>query len=243
MFSELYIVSIIVIIIIIYWGHQQSEKGMGTPILYIVQTYLYIIISLLIVALITQQLSQREINIDHRHMIMSFLISIFSIFIMHLWSNDSIVMKHVFWVIFVVCMSVIMSPIVNLVSTARMNQNIIIVVITMVLLSVIAYIDKDNMFPSMLKYLVLGLFIMILVELGDLFFFSQTNAYQGRHKIYDIIVIMMFVFFVLADTQSLKVKALQCGHSACIDYPVESTKIFLDIINLFARVTSLRSQD
>lgn len=195
MFSELYIVLISVVIAVICWGHQHSVKGMGTPILYIIQTYMYIVVSLLLVALVTHQISQREINIDIRHMVMSFLIVIFSILIMHVWANDSIIMKHVFWLTFVVCMSVILSPVVNMVSTTRMNQNIMIVVIVMVLLSVIAYLDKNNIFSPMLKYLVVGLFIMILVEFGDLMF------HQDRHKIYDIAVIMMFVFFVLADTQ------------------------------------------
>lgn len=243
MFVSVYIILIVLTLIAIYWGHVKSGQGQGTPSLYIIQTYLYIIISLLIVALTNQQINHYNINIDLRYIVISFLVAISSIFIMHLWSKDSIYTKHIFWIIFIICMGILVAPVVSMVSIDRLNQNILIVVGLMVILSVIAYLDRNNIFPPMTKYLIIGLFVMIIVELSDLFFFSQTDTYHSRNKIYDVIVIMLFVFFVLADTQSLKEKAMQCGHSACIDYPTESTKIFLDILNIFTRVTSLRSKN
>jgi len=130
------------------------------------------------------------------------------------------------------------TPIIK-VSMLRINQNILIVVAIMVILSLIAYFDTQNRFSPILKYLIVILFVLIVVELSHLIF--SPTSYHTWYQFYDIIIILIFCFIILADTQNLKEKAEQCGRSTCIDYPIESTKIFMDILNLFARVSSSRS--
>jgi FtsH-binding integral membrane protein len=136
-------------------------------------------------------------------------------------------------------MGVMMVPIVEL-AMPQIHQNILIVLGIMVILSLIAFFDTNNTFSPFLKYLIVALFVLVVVELSHLFFYPES--YHTWSQVYDIVVILMFCFIVLADTQNLRQKAVQCGRSACIDYPSESTKIFLDILNLFARVSSSRSK-
>jgi FtsH-binding integral membrane protein len=200
---------------------------------------MYIGLSLLIVALTAQQIGKFQVEIDLRHVIISFLISIGSIFMMHSMSTQSIYLEHIFWLVFVICMGVMMVPIIEL-SMPQIHQNILIVMGIMVILSLIAFYDTNNTFSPLLKYLIVILFVLVIVELCHIFFYPES--YHTWGQFYDLVVIFVFCFIVLADTQNLWQKAMQCGHSACIDYPSESTKIFLDILNLFARVSSSRSK-
>lgn len=239
MFGFVYIILILAVIGGIYWGHIQSMKQMGTPGLYIVQTYLYIVLSLLIVALTSQQIGQYHLDIDFRHVIISFLVGIGCIFMMHTMSEQSIYLEHIIWLVFVVAMAVMVFPIIQL-TMPQIHQNVLIVVAIMVILSLIAFFDTQNHFSPILKYLIVVLFVLIVVEISHLLF--NPVSYHTWSQFYDIIVILIFCFIVLADTQNLRENATKCGRSACIDYPSESTKIFLDILNLFVRVSSSRSK-
>lgn len=233
-----YWILILVIIVLIYWGHIKGNHGQGSPFIYISQTYLYIILSFLIVVVVTTYLDKYQVAINFNRLILSFIVSIGAIVTMHLFIHNSIYLEHLIWLIFVICMGIIVYPIIQFSSTMMIQQNVLIVMGIMIVLSAMAYLDTSNYFSTMTQYLCVALLIVLLFEVSDMIFFSGTT--NTRTKIYNVIILIIFAFFVLSDTQRLRQKAIQCGHSACIDYPIESTSIFLDILNIFTNVSSLR---
>lgn len=227
MLSFIYVALILIVIGIIYWGQIQK----GNPSIYMMETYMYVSLSLLIVALTTYQLG--HLKIDSRHVIISAIITFGAIFGM--FQSGTPLFQHLFWLIMTITIGVMIIPIIQL-TMPQIHQNVLIVITLMIILSTIALWDTSNTFSPMLKHMIIILFVLVVVELSHVLFYPES--YHTWSQLYDIVVILVFCFMVLADTQNLRQRAAECGSTPCLNYPIESANIFLDIINLFTRVSS-----
>ena len=79
------------------------------------------------------------------------------------------------------------------------------------------------------------LFAIIIIELSYLLLFGHNDMF---YNIMAVIVITLFVFFILSDTSRLLLesKKLECKTHSCVNYPLKSSKLVLDYINIFVRL-------
>jgi FtsH-binding integral membrane protein len=228
------LILILLTILVMYGGHLWITQGHASPTTYLIQTYLYIIFSFLIIA----SISQIDLPIGVGSMVISSLLAIISIFIIHGWARTSIYWQHLFWIILIICLGIIVYPIIQLLPTRILYQNIVIIIGLTLVLSILAYYDENNHFAPLTQYLIMALWILIIFEVTDRIFFTGSST---RIKLYNIVGLLIFAFLLLADTQKLRQKTAQCGYqSACLNFPIESTQIFLDILNLFTNLSSAR---
>ena len=70
--------------------------------------------------------------------------------------------------------------------------------------------------------------------------YTLLKNYDSTFKMYCYFFIILFTFYLLYDTKKLYVNANLCKEVEGADYVKESMGIFLDILNLFARITGLK---
>jgi FtsH-binding integral membrane protein len=237
---ESLLVTLITVIVTIgvIWG----TSGIHTPEIYMFQTYMYILLSALIVTLTNQTMILKGLTLTMPTILVIFIFGLGLILTIHLIQNS--VTKHLVWILFSVAIGLILSPIIRSVPTSLVNQNIIIVFAIILFLSLIALYDHNNYFASWGGYLTLALIVLIVFNLIAIFWPSDAKTSSENLPIYfkwiNMAAIVIFSLFVLSDTQRLRLAAFECGTTPCIDYPTESMGLFLDAINLFTNMTSLR---
>ena len=239
------------------------RNGTFTCDKYILNTYLYLILAIIFVALFVQVLTHKNVTLftelanNYRYLYLFGLLFalIFSVLGISLTDPKNIVLKHLFWLMFVTFSAILFQPIHMMYIKAGL-QNVIInsLVITFILVSTltaIAFLKPDFIKPSWGPVLFFALLGIILVEL----FAIMTDSYNNR--LINYIVIAIFIGYLLYDTKFMRVRAEKClddcdyhsfnrfDHGAkCVkpDYIRESMNIFLDIYNLFLRILGLNSR-
>ena len=215
-----------------------------TQSLYVQQTYSYIILALVLVALFLTLFRRYKLELNIIQYFASFILSLVFLFGLMFTSRQSLWLQHALWLGFVLCMSVMMIPTVASLSSKEILYNVVIVAVMVGVLSFIVTVDRYQTFLSWGGYLLMGLLALIVVQLLDVIFFHGTAG--NRLKVYSWIGIVLFLGFVLYDTQYLLTRAKEiiatCGTKvSCANYPVESLNLFLDIINLFTDISNVRS--
>jgi len=225
-----------------------------TANIYVFVSYLYIILALIMSSITWMVLDDNENIInsifgDTWSFIGLIVISLISLFTIMFTSRDRIIIKHASWVLFTICVGVF-----SFVSykynqmTGNLTLSCIELILIVSALSYIAYSQPLETFAGWHTPLMAILFCLIIVEAGDYLFFSKSNDFLTRSKIYSWIGIFVFSGFILYDTQNLIEKAnaivLSCtskNQLKCTDYPSTSLSIFLDIANLFVDMSVVNS--
>ena len=237
--NELIYLSLIVInILAIFIIHGKKL----TPNIYVGQTYLYVLLALLIMSFFTSTFSQNNMQFGTVQFFLSFILSLVALFCLFFISTGNPIIQHSVWLLFILCMSVIIYPLYQSLSSVDLFRNIMTIVVMMIILTFIAFSDKQKMFLSWGGYLFVGLSTLIVFEILDMIFFHQTT--NTRSKLYSIVGLAVFMGFVLYDTQRIQVNAVDViknctSNVSCANYPVESLGLFLDVINLFENISQL----
>lgn len=238
------------------------KNGTFTCDKYILNTYLYLILAIIFVALFVQTMTSYNVTIlsdligkyRFAYIFILFIGLIISILGISLVDPKNIYKKHLFWLLFVTLSAMLFQPIHMMYVKAGLQSAIInALVITFILVSVltaIAFLKPDFIKPSWGPILFFALLGAILVEIVALL----TGSYNNRLMNY--IVIFIFIGYLLYDTKFMRVRAKKCledceyysfnrfDHGAkCVkpDYIRESINIFLDIYNLFLRILGNRT--
>lgn len=228
----------------------QSVQSTLTSRSYITTVYGYIILGILLLTLSIDLFERFNMSFGIWG---GFILAIVSMIAMQFVSRENILVKHLFWLLFIIGMGMITYPMYVLGKESEtLNKSIITTVILMLVLSYIAYSYPLGTFNSWFLPLFIGLLALIIFQVLDLLFGDITPL---KLKIFNIVVIIIFVGFVLYDTQNLVIKSTgivqECAnkvgtsmpsykvHGICGDYPSESLGIFLDILNLFSNISSL----
>jgi len=218
---------------------------------YVVNTYLYILLAILLCTLtiiVMEKYGWTQGVVGGGKMFAVFILAIIVLFGLGALGNKHPFLRNILWVVFVVLLGVMLSPVFNLATQFDVLwKSIITVVVLVLVLTFIASKVPDNYFDSWGMYLSFALLALIVFELLDIIFFDPGTS--GRYKIYAIIAIVIFSGFVLYDTKGVykngAIAADLCGgingNKECVDYPSQSLGLFLDIINLFSSVTMVQS--
>lgn len=257
MINSILIMGAILSLVVMSILNNSFKNGTFTCDKYILNTYLYLILAIIFVALLVQTLTYNNVTVfesmmmNHRilYMIGIFILLIISILGISLTDPKNIVKKHFFWLMFVTFSAILFQPLHMMYIKAGL-QDVIIhsLVMTFILVSIlttIAFVKPDFIKPSWGPILFFALLGAIIVEL----FAIMTGNYNNR--IINYVVIAIFIGYLLYDTKFMRVRAKKCledcdyysfnrfDHSSkCVkpDYIRESINIFLDIYNLFLRI-------
>ena len=145
--------------------------------------------------------------------------------------STSSIYKILTFVLFVNIIGLLMFPVINKAIQSGMFIPIISIVLCIFLsLSLITFLYPNLNLSQWNIYAILGLLAIILYRL----FLVNVNNYK-TNKAISIFAILIFVYFILLDTQRVHRVTKDC--SIKYDYIDNIMNLFLDIVNLFSETT------
>jgi Integral membrane protein, interacts with FtsH len=239
--------SLIISTIIFVFLISQSGFKNGVPTCnnYIVNVYLYLALSICLLGVLAYQIPWEGMKIS------PFIYIIFSfVFIIALSIQPSfqdtmsqVVFSHMFWFLFILTISAtfwvfLKAPIYK----EYLLSTVLIVALIFIIMSGIVYMYPEffkSTYGFAMGSLLLILILIIIFELS-MYFFSKGYAFSQTHRTVSYVVIVVFSLLVSYDTSRIFMLADRCVNYP--NYPKSSITFFLDVINLFARIISLRSR-
>lgn len=221
------------------------KDGKPTCNNYVINVYLYLAISLLVLGLLSTYIPWEKMHI---HPLLVFVCSIVFVILLSLQKDfqkdtNQVIYSHIYFALFVLSISGTFWIYLKHSSfKPYINSTILIVSLIFTFMSMLVYLYPSffaNTYSQITTGLLMTLLIIIIIELFSFFF---TNKYYGSsmHKIVSYIVILVFSLFVSYDTSRVFKLADMCKNYP--NYPKTSLSFFLDVINLFARIISLKSR-
>ena len=207
---------------------------------YILNTYLYIILTLNIIALQVLLMKYYKINFNPNLLIVIaiFILTIGCILALHRISPKQMILKHGVWLLFVLLMGVMFYPMYLIYSKQQglIMSSILTTLILFFGLSLVAYLKPELISLSWGPVLFVLLCSGIVMELVISLLSSKDYITTKSFKIMSYFFIGLFMVYILYDTKRLQINAKNC---IVADYISESLKLFLDIWNIFIRLLSL----
>lgn len=264
-FERIYLHLLILSAILVVYGMKTFSFKNGVPTCdnFIINVYLYLALSIIVVGLscyfynyISNKPDERNKYTPHveiyrkmwPQILFSYLIS-FGIIIYIAFSepfkNKNYKSIHLAWLLFLVLISTGVYPYFKSEETKDIVENALLITGSIfVIMSSIAYaIPKffENSYNFMSTTLLVGLLVIIIVELFNLLFNRDPNSLLKTFRFTSYIVIFLFTLFVSYDTHRMVMLKKMC--TSLPNYPKFSLDFFLDILNLFKRIVFLRSTD
>ena len=237
---NIFVALLVLIVLLFSIALNSFDKGLFTCNRYILNTYLYVILTFNIIALFC--LSLEHNNTAYRlslwHFLGIFLITIGLIFLLHSINPKNVIFKHIVWLILILCLAAIFYPMYSHFEdkSVVLSAAFTTIVLTLVL-SAIAYIKPEWISLKMGPILLFLLLAVIIMELSLLFIYRKDySKIRNVFRAVSYFVIFLFMGFILYDTKMLQIRAKQCVNA---DYLNESLKLFLDIFNIFVRILGL----
>ncbi len=231
--------SLIFLVLCFSIANNSFKDGKHTCNKYLLNTYLYIVLTFNIIILLTLGLEYG--NFEYRMNLLTliglFLVSIACIFFMHSIDPEKVVLKHSVWLVFVLILGLIFYPLYLTSDKGVVASAMFTTLCITVFLSVLAYLRPEWISLSLGPILLLGLVAVIILELTLLIVFrNQLGEKSHIFRAISYFVIFLFMGFILYDTKRLQMNAKACVKA---DYIRESLKLFLDIFNIFVRLVGL----
>ena len=213
---------------------------------YILNTYLYIILSIIIVSMVVLLIEKQTLhnggNTQYvsKYFLMIFILTILFLFLTMTIDPTKTIMKHLSWLVFICLIGITMFPIYIF---TKMNnvflKTLITTLIIVIGLTSVAFYKPELISLSWGPILITLLLIGIIMSLLNIFM-NKDNVSQNKWSyILSYGFVILFSFLLLYDTKKLQVQAKKC---VIPDYINESIGIFLDIINLFANMGRINTR-
>ena len=207
---------------------------------YILNTYLYIILTLNIIAIQVLLMKYNKVNFNPNLLLVIgiFILTIVCIITLHRISPKQMILKHSVWILFILLMGLMFYPM-YLIYSKQQGLIMSTILTTLILffgLSLLAYLKPDLISLSLGPVLFVLLSSGVIMELVMLFLLPKNYVSKKGFKLMSYFFIGLFMMYVLYDTKRLQINAKNC---IVADYISESLKLFLDIWNIFIRLLSL----
>lgn len=249
--QQFYIYALLIFILTLFIFHFSFKNGSITCDNFIVNTYLYIGLGVVLIGLFTYVFEYYNINFNFYTTILAFILTLVLIFaFVYVKSSKNIILNHIIWLFLIIGFSIMIYPMINLPQYKPfINRTIMIVSCIFFFMTLVVYLFP-KFFESTYGILGVGLFVsllsIIIIELIYLIYRSvalkKDYSFSEINKYISYFVIVLFTVFISFDTQTLKNRSKTCKESSIFDYPnypFESLDIILDLINLFVRILGL----
>ena len=238
-----FVLSLISILLLVFKYSINKKTGTFTCQKYIMNTYLYVILSFILLSLLITLLNDNNVSITFTGMnyLALFLILIGLVISLNFIVPDTkmkMIIKHIVWLVILLLFALQLSLLVKYTSQGILSNALLTTGLLVVVLTAIAFLKPEWISLKMGPILFFLLLAGIIFEASALLFFREQylvkNKWLYKGAAYGFIA--LFMGFLLYDTKRLQVRARACKIA---DYIRESFSIFLDILNLFLRILSL----
>ena len=230
----------ILAILIVNVYNTAFKGGRFTCNKYILNTYLYILLALVIICLENIILDNQNVSVEKifgpfrgwAGVILLFVLSLGLLITLLGVNPKNVVLKHLLWFVFVLFLGLLAYP--SYISTLENNTFVATLFSTigiLILFTLISFLKPDLIQLSAGPILGFLLLAGIITELC-FYFFGRKEHRQGRSKGFAYFFIALFTIFILYDTKKIQVAAKMCKESN-VDYINQSLGIVLDGLNLF----------
>jgi FtsH-binding integral membrane protein len=235
-----FVLSLISILLLVFKYSINKKTGTFTCQKYIMNTYLYVILSFILLSLLITLLNDNNVSITFTGMnyLALFLILLGLVISLNFIVPDTMIIKHIVWLVILLLFALQLSLLVKYTSQGILSNALLTTGLLVLVLTAIAFLKPEWISLKMGPILFFLLLAGIIFEASALLFFREQylvkNKWLYKGAAYGFIA--LFMGFLLYDTKRLQVRARACKIA---DYIRESFSIFLDILNLFLRILSL----
>ena len=200
--------------------------------------YLYLLLSLTLISILSKYTATLSITDSEnvgKMVILYFIIACSGLLFIF---NSSPLMNHIGLLLLCISMSLVIGV------TYRNSKNIsdALIATSFIVLALTLFVFSSNettltSFTSWLPSLTSILCLLIIVELSYGLLYGPNEQF---YKMASIFTVILFVWFILADTSKLLIesKQLNCQTHSCINYPQKTVGLLLDYINLFTSLNN-----
>lgn len=203
---------------------------------FVINIYLYVIVALLFIALIgkyTELSKITDVENMWKMIILYFVLGCTGISMM---ISDRMFITHIGFLLLLLALSLVIGT--SYKYSSNVTQAATITAIIVIILTTIVFMSSEENLIRMkdwLPNLTSILLCIICIELGYMLLFDGNQEF---YKILSVSVIGLFMFFILSDTSRLLLesKNIGCKTHSCINYPLKSSSLVLDYVNIFVRL-------
>lgn len=252
---KLFCTLIVAVVTCILIGHYAFKNGMLTCDNYVLNTYLYIILSILLMfmvvlvndkfgmfnsLLIWMSQGSRFRMIGTFILIIAVLIGL--IITLQIIKPNNIVASNIIWLTLIIVLGISLIPTIwfgrltDVVGLAGM----LTILITIVVGFLGYYYGNEIVTFDWDKYLNIALLVLIVVVIIGMFTISNQNTMYIFYMTISIIFLIIFALLLLSNHKQLKQNADKCIDGKVVpNYPVESFNIFIKMLNIFQELISI----
>lgn len=239
------LIGIIAILVVTIYNNA-FKKGYFTCQKYILNTYLYILLVIVIVALEVLLFEYNNVQVETLYggrlswpmIILSFVVIIGLLIVTMMINPRNVLLKHAVWLLFALAIGTLVYPSYLF---SKSENTILSVLLTLVgilvFFSVVAFIKPEWISLSwgpVLLFMLIGAIIALLVHI------IINKGRKRVPKAMSFFIIGLFILFVMYDTKMIQVHAKNCKEKT-VDYINESLGIFIDALNLFQSLVNVYS--
>jgi FtsH-binding integral membrane protein len=173
-----------------------------------------------------------------KYIIISFMIALISIIILSfqpIFSKKGFILNHNIWILFLFSISLCLYPYFKSYEYSIQLQKILIMVSFIFLfMSLLVFIIPEFLRKTYHIAITGFLIALLTIIITELFLLLTGQYTKDKYNIISYFVILLFSLFITYDTSRLFEYAKICVNSP--NYPLVSTNLFLDIINIFVRM-------
>ena len=252
---KLFCTLIVAVVTCILIGHYAFKNGMLTCDNYVLNTYLYIILSILLmfmVILVNDKFGMFNSLLiwmsqgSRFRMIGAFIliiaVSIGLIITLQIIKPNNIVASNIIWLTLIIVLGISLIPTIwfgrltDVVGLAGM----LTILITIVVGFLGYYYGNEIVTFDWDKYLNIALLVLIVVVIIGMFTITNQNTMYIFYIIISIICLIIFALLLLSNHKQLKQNADKCIDGKVVpNYPVESFNIFIKMLNIFQELISI----
>ena len=233
----------IIFLLASYVFNKVVKKGKFTCEGYVLNTYIYICLSFLIIALqnLSLEYYKFDYNVSGALIFGIFLFVLGSIFLIHSIDRKKLLLKHLVWLVFILGIGFTFYPIYIISKYTKTFINALITCSLLVgLITLFVFLRPELVSLKMGPVLFWLLLIGVIMEALSYFVIKDTN--MNTYKIYSYFFIIIFTLYLLYDTKTLKENAKTCIEKEGADYIKQSISMFLDMFNLLNRIIHLNAR-
>ena len=258
-------IALLILLVVIYFNAFENNNYTCNNIL--VNTYLYVLVSLLIFHIMILYFVKINVHINflkiltkYNRFIVLFGILILLIGLLYIFQNysNNIIISHIILLILISFFSVLISLTYVLLKKYNIYNKVIYSTILLVVVLLVIFYFKHDLVKQYLspEYSYIFLILLVVVILVKIIYFIFIGYSKNISTLISLIILVIFGYLLLADTQKiLNITPRNCKYalkhctnniynSKCIidnypSYPQKSFDIFHDIIVIFQYIANL----